>query len=93
MLYRRDSSGALGVAAYIDDILIYAPSEETHDDILWKVLCHLHMSDFQIQLQKCILHQPQLPFVSRIMLAEGISLTWRMSSDQGGASSDLPDGA
>ncbi len=38
--------GLEGVAAYIDDILIYTLSEEAHNDILRKVLRHLHMNDF-----------------------------------------------
>ncbi len=65
--------GIEGVTAYIDDILIYAPPEEAHDDVLQKVLCHLHLNDFRIQLRKRIFHQPKLPFLGRIMSAEGLS--------------------
>ncbi len=47
-------AGLDGVCEYIDDILIYAPTKEAHNDILHKVLCRLHVKDFHIQLCKCV---------------------------------------
>ncbi len=45
--------GIDGVIVYIDDIVVSAENEEAHDMILQKVLHHLHMKDFHLQLWRC----------------------------------------
>ncbi len=66
-------SGLEGVCVYTDDILIYASTKEAHDDVLRKVLRRLHAKDFRIQLRKCVFGKRSMPFLGRIVSAEGLS--------------------
>ncbi len=55
-----------------DDILIYAETVEQHDSLLRQVLKHLHAKDFQLQLRKCQFQKTELPFLGRILSANGV---------------------
>ncbi len=61
-----------GVVAYIDDILIFVDTIEEHDNILRQVLCRLQAKDFRIQLSKCLFHHLEVPFLGRLISANGI---------------------
>ncbi len=62
-----------GVCVYTDDILIYASTKEAHDDILRKVLRHLHVKDFRIRLRKCVFGKCSMPFLGCIVSAERLA--------------------
>ncbi len=53
-------AGIDGVVAYIDVILIFAETQEAHDDILRKVLCHLQDNGFRLHIHKCLFRQHQV---------------------------------
>ncbi len=58
-----DTSGGLeGVCIYTDDNLVFALTKDAHDDILPKVLHHLHAKDSRIRLHKCWFFKCLMPF-------------------------------
>ncbi len=63
----------LGVCICTDDILVFVPTKEAHDDMLLKVLHCLYAKDFRIQLCKCVFSKHSMPFLGRIVSAEGLT--------------------
>ena len=61
-----------GVLVYLDDILIYGTSEQSHDQILEEVFTRIHKSGLKINSEKCKFHQKELVFLGHTISAQGI---------------------
>jgi hypothetical protein len=53
----------LGLIVYLDDILIYAETEEEHNHIITEVLKHLVANGLAISQDKCFGPLPELTFL------------------------------
>lgn len=62
-----------GASPYIDDILIYASSQEQHDAIVRKVCKCLQEYGFRLKQSKCEFNKSQLKFLGCIVDATGTS--------------------
>ncbi|XP_060792614.1 uncharacterized protein LOC132895868 [Neoarius graeffei] len=62
------------VVAYIDDILIYSPYEESHFQHIQSVLNHLLENHLYVKAKKCDFHTHQISFLGYIVSAEGVSM-------------------
>ena len=67
--------GIEGVVCYLDDILISAPSEQRHSEILNEVLKRLERYNVRVKGQKCEWHKPSVEYLGHIVDAEGIHPT------------------
>ena len=63
-----------GVVAYIDDILIYSPTEEEHVHIVTSVLWLLQGNGLAVALEKCEWHTSKVEFLGYIISADGVSI-------------------
>ena len=59
--------------AFIDDILVYGETKDEYDKALDKVLRTLHDHDFRLNPPKCLYSRTELPFLSHIISATGIT--------------------
>jgi len=62
----------LGLLAYIDDLLIYAKTEEEHDRIVKEVLQRLRTNRLAILPETCVWKQPEVEFLGYVIGREGI---------------------
>ena len=58
--------------AFIDDILVHGETKEQHDRALAKVLRRLHERDFRLNLPKCLLRRPEVPFLGHLINEQGV---------------------
>jgi len=65
----------LGLLAYIDDLLIYAKTEEEHDRIVKELLQRLRTNRLAILPEKCIWKQPEVEFLGYVIGREGIKMS------------------
>jgi hypothetical protein len=65
----------VGVLVYVDDILIYAETEEEHDRLVLEVLKRLRENNLIINPKKCVWSQMQVEYLGYIISAEGIQMT------------------
>ena len=56
-----------GCVIYIDDILIHAPSQQQHDDVLQLVLNRLQQYDFRLNTTKCEFNCQRISFLGNII--------------------------
>ena len=63
-----------GVLVYMDDILIYAKTQEEHARLLDEVLTVLSANDFYVKLSKCEFEKPELKYVGHIVGKEGVKV-------------------
>jgi len=63
----------LGLLAYIDDLLIYAKTEEEHDTIV-KVLQRLRANRLAISPEKCAWKLKEVEFLGYVIGREGIKM-------------------
>jgi len=65
----------LGLLAYIDDLLIYAKTEEEHDRIVKEVLQRLRTNRLAISPETRVWKQPEVEFLGYIIGREGIKMS------------------
>jgi hypothetical protein len=63
-----------GVIAYIDDILIYAETEEQHDELVKEVLKRLEENGLVTSPEKCIWGRNRMEFLGYIISEDGIEM-------------------
>lgn len=63
-----------GVAIYLDDILIYARSQEEHAVLMDKVLQILEENEFRLSLKKCFFEKSELKYLGHIVGCQGIKV-------------------
>jgi len=68
----------IGVLAYMDDILIYAKTEEEHDGLVRKVLGRLQANGLAVSPEKCVWKTHEVEFLGYVIGHHGI----RMSQDK-----------
>ncbi|XP_024310364.1 uncharacterized protein LOC112268670 [Brachypodium distachyon] len=61
------------VLVFIDDILIYSPSLETHVQHVRAVLQMLHQHDLKLKRKKCSFAQPELKYLGHVISAHGVA--------------------
>jgi hypothetical protein len=64
----------LGLIVYLDDILIYAETEEEHDCIVMEVLKCLTANGLAISQDKCFWSTTKVDFLGYIILKDGIEM-------------------
>jgi len=65
----------VGVIAYMDDILIYADTEEGHDHMVKEMLKRLQANGLAISLEKCIWKAKEVEFLGYIIGRNGIKMS------------------
>ena len=65
--------GLDGVVCFMDDVLIYASTEEEHDCRLRRVLDRIASAGVTLNLSKCLFKQKEIKFLGQIISAEGVS--------------------
>ena len=68
----------LGVLAYMDDILIYAKTEEEHDNLVRETLKRLSNNGLAVSPEKCVWKTQEVEFLGYVISTEGI----KMSTDK-----------
>jgi hypothetical protein len=63
-----------GVIAYIDDVLIYAETEEKHDELVKEVLKRLEENGLVISPEKCVWGKNKVEFLGYIISEDGIEM-------------------
>jgi hypothetical protein len=64
----------LGLIVYLDDILIYAETEEEHDHIVTKVLKCLTANGVAISQDKCFWSTTRVDFLGYVISKDGIEM-------------------
>jgi len=65
----------VGVLAYMDDILIYANTEERHDNTVREVLKRLQRNGLAVSPEKCVWKTQEVEFLGYIIGQEGIKMS------------------
>ena len=65
----------LGLLIYMDDILIYAKTEEEHDKIVHQTLERLHKNGLAVSPEKCVWKTQEVEFLGYIISPEGIKMS------------------
>ena len=65
----------IGVLAYMDDILVYAKTEEEHDGLVKNVLERLRKNGLAISPEKCIWKGEEVEFLGYIIGRDGIRMS------------------
>jgi len=65
----------VGVIAYMDDILVYADTEEGHDRMVKEVLKRLQTNGLAISLEKCVWKAKEVEFLRYIVGRNGIRMS------------------
>jgi len=65
----------IGVLAYMDDILVYAKTEEEHDGLVKNVLERLRKNGLAISPEKCIWKAEEVEFLGYIIGRDGIRMS------------------
>jgi len=64
-----------GVIAYMDDILIYAATEERHDELVKEVLKRLTDNGLAVSPEKCVWKTQEVEFLGYIIRKNGIRMS------------------
>jgi hypothetical protein len=64
----------LGLIVYLDDILIYAETEQEHDRIVTEVLKHLAVNGLAISQDKCFWSTNRVDFLGYVISKDGIEM-------------------
>jgi len=65
----------LGVLAYMDDILIYAETQEKHDHIVSEVLQRLQNNGLAVSPEKCVWRAQEVEFLGYVIGRSGIKMS------------------
>jgi len=65
----------VGVLAYMDDILVYAKTEEEHDRLIRKVLERLQHNRLAISPEKCVWKAEEVEFLGYVIGRNGIQMS------------------
>jgi len=65
----------VGVLAYMDDILVYADTEEGHDNTVKEVLRRLQENGLAVSPEKCVWKTQEVEFLGYIIGQEGIKMS------------------
>jgi len=65
----------IGVLAYMDDILIYAKTEEEHDELVRKVLGRLQTNGLAVSPEMCVWKTHEVEFLGYIIGRNGIQMS------------------
>ena len=60
--------------SYMDDILIYSPSEEEHEQHVRLILQKLIEHGLYVKLEKCVFNVPRISFLGYIISDQGIEM-------------------
>jgi len=69
----------ISVIAYMDDILVYAETQERHNHLVKEVLKRLQMNGLAVSLEKCIWRTQEVEFLGYVIGRKG---TIRMSEEK-----------
>ncbi len=64
--------GIRGVRNYLDDIIVYGPTQESHDATLRSVMQHLSDAALELNWEKCTFSQSSLKFLGHVISKNGI---------------------
>ena len=64
--------GIEGATAIMDDILIAGSNTEQHDAVLRKVIERATTYNLKLNLQKCLIRQPAVPYIGHLLTSEGL---------------------
>jgi len=64
----------VGVLAYMDDILIYAKTEEEHDRLVKEVLGRLQQNGLAVSPEKCVWKTKEVEFLGYVIGRDGIRM-------------------
>ncbi|XP_019056220.1 PREDICTED: uncharacterized protein LOC109116008 [Tarenaya hassleriana] len=62
------------VIIFIDDILIYSPDLQTHEEHLWKTLWRLRENKLYAKFSKCNFWLQEIGFLGHVVSAQGIQV-------------------
>ena len=65
----------VGVLAYMDDILVYAETEEEHDQLVREVLKRLQQNGLAVSPEKCVWKTHEVEFLGYVIGRKGISMS------------------
>ena len=65
----------VGVIAYMDDILIYAKTEEEHDRLVKDVLNRLQQKGLTVSPEKCVWKTDEVEFLGYVVGSSGIKMS------------------
>jgi len=65
----------VGVLAYMDDILVYADTEEGHDRTVKEVLKRLQNNGLAISAEKCVWKATEVEFLGYVIGGNGIRIS------------------
>ena len=57
---------------YLDDIIVFGDTFEEELERLREVLCRLRDANLKLSPKKCLLFQPEVPFLGHIVGREGV---------------------
>ena len=66
-----------GVLVYIDDLLLYSSTKETHDRLLVEVFERLRKNDLKANPKKCSFYQPRVEFLGHVISEKGVEMDAR----------------
>jgi hypothetical protein len=64
-----------GVIAYLDDILIYSEDEQSHIDLVRRVMERIRKAKLCVSINKSVIHQREVVFLGYHISENGISMT------------------
>ena len=68
----RILEGLEGVLCQMDDVLVYAETQSTHDGRLWKVLKRLEENGVTLKTEKCEFSKSSVKFLGQVIDAQGV---------------------
>ena len=64
-----------GVITYLDDILIYSEDEESHIDLVRRVMERIRQAKLCVSINKSVIHQHEVVFLGYHISESGIYMT------------------
>lgn len=61
-----------GVYVYLDDVIIHTKTEETHNEILWKIFELFKTHNLQLKISKCVFFAKQFDYLGHVITKDGI---------------------
>lgn len=60
------------VLVFIDDLIVFAPTLEEHEERLMKVLRRLKEFGLMLSLEKCVCFQPSVQYLGHVVSRDGV---------------------